>query len=553
MRLLISLLLGIAIHTVAAQNPATNQTWINSGKVSARITSAGIHADSLGGFVLGNDAPGLPPKNLLGHLAPWIGGLDPAGNLKLACEMDDPTVSDWQQGIRGVTGSGKVWKVSREQISEHISDFQDNGVIDNPIPAIFAWPAPGNPHSTLLNEFAIPPQYRPLPHFYDHNNDGIYDPYDGDYPTVGHLASFSNLVPEQLVCAPFFDNGLHALSASVKEISMNGMLTAFTLDCNEKEFAQNTIFFAYSFSYEDIERADSAYFGLFADFELGYPHDDYLGCSMPKKAAVYCYNADTLNDLVAGQNPAMISINSFRGPLDTFGNLIELSHAIPILHSNEFPAAVRRPHLPIGFYRYLSGHWRDGSPLLAGGIGYNSGGEKVKFAFPGHPSNADGWSEISASNPLSDREMIISYGPLTIKPGAVNEVFFSISALTEKGPSAQLQRLDEFRLLQEHLLENNPIGQPLCASTATKEHTKQGISVFPNPASSRLIIRTDISGAITLTLFNAFGSKVLEKTELTSEGKIIERSIANLPAGLYILRWEAADGRHGTHKIIVQH
>ena len=149
--------LFLLASTLAAQNPATDQAWLNTGNISLRITPTGIHADSLGGFLL--NRPGVAPVNLLSHLTPWICGLDPAGNLRAACEMDDQFVSDWKPGIRGIDNSAKVWKVTKEQITSHLADYEDNGVIDDPIAEIFSWPGTENPFSQLFNGFDIESSY----------------------------------------------------------------------------------------------------------------------------------------------------------------------------------------------------------------------------------------------------------------------------------------------------------------------------------------------------------------------------------------------------------
>jgi len=207
----------------------TDHAWIGTGKVKARITPTGIHPDSTGGFLFESGIPGQPAKNLLSHLTPWVGGIDPGGNIKLACEMDDPLVSDWQAGFRGVPNSGKVWKVTIEQIATHLNDYQDNGVIDNPIPEIFAWPAQGNSFSTYYNGFAMDSIFPPnRPPFYDFDGNGKYNPEKGDYPEGPNLGSLP-IFPREMVFTPFFDNGENNLTDAAGT-DLDAHIIAFTLD-----------------------------------------------------------------------------------------------------------------------------------------------------------------------------------------------------------------------------------------------------------------------------------------------------------------------------------
>jgi hypothetical protein len=544
-------LLLLCSQITFSQTPASDHAWIGTGKVSARITSTGIHADSTGGFLLENPVLGMPPLNLLSHLAPWVAGIDPAGNLNLACEMDSPDLSDWSPGIRNVPNSGKVWKVTRAQIDEHIADFQDNGVVDNPIPAIFAWPGRGNPYSMQWNGFDT--VFYAEPPYIDFDGNGIYNPDKGDYPVaVIRSAQFSSS-QDEIVYAPFFDSEMNDLTNG-SPVEMEGYLLAFTFDCNEQDFTQNSIFLAYKFIYTNMYRVDSTFFGMYADFDLGNPDDDYVGCFLPGADKIFCYNSDTLNDLVAGQNPPMMSILPYRGPLDTFGSGIGLSRVMPIFDSNSFPGT-RKPQLPYEFYNYITGSWRDGSPLTTGGIGYQTNGAVTNFAFPGHPSEPNEWSEIAEGNPLGDRALVYSYGPIVLKPGAINEVVFALSVADETGPSAQLAQLDYFQFLQDYALRDALTGplDSLCATpVSTYQPASKAASIFPNPAHSQITLRLDAPDIFDVTVFDVFGKRVLEKRNVASENQQIELPVSNLPDGVYFLQWTDKNGRLGSGKVIVQ-
>lgn len=77
----------------------------------------------------------------------------------------------------------KVWSVKKWEIQSTINDYEDNQQIDN-IPSlnILTWPGNKNPLSLELDGLDWNENnYAP---FYDRNNDGIYNPFEGDYPVL---------------------------------------------------------------------------------------------------------------------------------------------------------------------------------------------------------------------------------------------------------------------------------------------------------------------------------------------------------------------------------
>jgi hypothetical protein len=70
----------------------------------------------------------------------------------------------------------RIWKINAEKVEAFKTNFL-NGNVSNgtyPVPDDFiTWPANGN--NGLTCSFA---------HIADFNNDGIYNPYDGDYPKI---------------------------------------------------------------------------------------------------------------------------------------------------------------------------------------------------------------------------------------------------------------------------------------------------------------------------------------------------------------------------------
>jgi len=109
------------------------------------------------------------------------------------------------------------------------------------------------------------------------------------------------------------------------------------------------------------------------------------------------------------------------------------------------------PQIAPDYYNYLKGIWKDGTPMLYGGTGHQSGagtvGPQCDFMFPvdtdpcnwgtqgtppngGWNANGNYWSEETGDNgrpnPPADRRFMQSAGPFTLLPGAVNYITVGI-------------------------------------------------------------------------------------------------------------------------------
>ncbi len=67
----------------------------------------------------------------------------------------------------------RVWKLSKQEIEYHQTHWWETGY--QPVETILTWP--GNGYTTNEQMYKIAP-------FYDNNNDGVYNPTNGDYPVI---------------------------------------------------------------------------------------------------------------------------------------------------------------------------------------------------------------------------------------------------------------------------------------------------------------------------------------------------------------------------------
>ncbi|MCB0581169.1 MAG: T9SS type A sorting domain-containing protein, partial [Phaeodactylibacter sp.] len=324
------------------------------------------------------------------------------------------------------TNWDRIFSVFRHQIEAHIADFEDNGVIDNPIREILGWPAQGNPRFSEVYGFDLPDTPQGLAPFSDQDADGIYDPLAGDYPMIRNSA----VIPSQITWVVFNDNGNIHSESNGNPLQMEVQLTAWAFDCSDNPQLNNAVFTSYKLINRGIEPLDSLFMGLWTDFDLGCHTDDYIG-SAPALNTVFAYNSDNEDDPSCSLGITSYGLNPPAQAITVLNR--QLSYAM--YYNNAPQAATSAPSSPQLYYNLLTGRWADGTPLSFGGTGYDPGGTNppTSYAFPDDPNDPDGWSEITEASEQQDRRTVASVALGRLQPGAMAEVDFALSYFREDG------------------------------------------------------------------------------------------------------------------------
>jgi hypothetical protein len=542
-------------QNIVAQTPLPDHAWIGTGRVSAKINNKGALVTDF--LVPNEDGDGDSLISTVSEISIWMGGLDPAGNLILAIQKPDTALSDFWGGFRNVPNSAGVWKVTKEEIEQHTQDFEEDGDIDVMIPSIFSWPGWSNPYSQQFNGFSLDSihNYLTAP-FADNPFDwnGIYEPHLGEHPFIDYVIYNFDKEPDEIVYTPY-----HTKETAPSIIKLNGKAVFFVYYCDDATFLEDAIFGYTQFIYTGQERLDSFFLSYYVDGNIGNPGDDYLG-SLPYSGTTYFYNADSIDEDGFESNPPIFGFDIHSGILDTFGHYQGVSNVIPIHRFDEgFPPGTTAPQLPQEYYNYITGSWRDGSPLSYGGDGYQENTQTASFIFPGNPGNPAEWSEISANTLPGDRRAVISSGPVTIKPNAGNRSFFSFENVSGDNIAEQVERLRQYSLTQEDFFytdyfppDPSPFDTIACLNTTSvNQPTSISGLIFPNPASTHLTLRAEESGLQQVALFDMLGRTVASRQNFPADSQEITLPVAGLPSGIYLLQWTMRDGRRGSGKILV--
>ncbi|MBL7826216.1 MAG: T9SS type A sorting domain-containing protein [Saprospiraceae bacterium] len=472
----------------------------------------------------------------------WMGGIDPAGNLKTAAvDYRSSGNGDYSAGPLsedGITDAftcanwDKIFIVNGSDINQFLQDLPlDAGQAIIQYRGIMGWPARGNPYFQQIWGFDLPFNTSPLAPFWDANGDAIYDPLDGDYPAV-ELRGIPLFVPAQIVWCVFNDQkgGSPHTTSNGDAIQAEIQLTAWAFNCPDLPILNNTIYTSHKIINRATEPIDSFYAGIWIDFDLGCYTDDYVGCR-PDHSTIYAYNADVVD---GAQGSNCNGVPTFPNPpvqsVTFLNENLEGTHIMD--HFTAFGGTSPNGIPPVSYYNSLSGSWPDGTPLTSGGSGYG-GSTPVDYLFPDDPAEPGGWSMCTANLPLSDMRVIGSQKFGTLFPGQVAELVTAWSVHQNPdlpcGIGNTLPDVDDLIFL--HASGYESVCSPI---TTAPIYPSDSLDLFPNPTAATATLRYGSIPVEEIRVFDPSG-KWLQTIEV-SEKEQTEINLKNLPAGLYILR-----------------
>lgn len=449
----------------------TEETDLNINNVRARLGTSGDvwwdkGAQRAGYIVPKPSDPTVAAPASIYAGGVWLGGYDGAGNLKVAISDFPRTTSrDFFPGPLTEDGRtdretcrlwDRFWIVYLDEILEFRQAFlraEEEGrtlPLDSVPESVLKWPGVGNPYFEQYNGFPLPQGGLPLAGFYKHypDEDPIYDPLRGDLPAIEIRGCpiTPDQIPDMMVFWIYNDAGnVHtALSNPSEPFQMEVQAQAFAYQTGDQ--VNDMTFIRYKLLNRAAAPITRTYFAMWVDPDLGCSDDDYIGCDTVRSLA-YIYNSDAVDgtsgtscgsQITYGYNIPVLGVDYFRGPLaDTilfdengipYEEEIELGMSSFMYYdrtSNN--QAMQDPGSTQQAYNYLTGRWRDGSPLTYGGNGFNPDGTPIRYAFPNEPNDINGWSMCSENLTPGDPRTIQASGPFTLNVGRINELIVGIA------------------------------------------------------------------------------------------------------------------------------
>lgn len=548
-----------------AQAPVSETIHVNS--VEAKVWSNGNlfgYGNERGFKVPASDDNDSIKIATFRRVVPWMGGYDDFDNLKIACASptSNSTInaSDFTPGIIGVEGYNQIWKITKAEIQAHRADFEDNGVIDNPVTAVMDWPG------TLTL-----PQYPSWPNplvstkvapFYDIDDNNIYEPLSGDFPLPQFRAASVRGIPDEMLFFAFHDNGpLEHPHTHGRDMEIQVFCTVWAFFCPEEPALNNSIFVSMEYLNTGTDPLNALHLGFLMNFEIGNNNDDFIG-SIPNKNIYYGYNGDDFDQNGFGNASPVVGV--FRighEPLIPIGSPYPVEYFMQInAPGSMVPTAIGYPASPQRFYNYLTGHWQDGTPLRMGGNGYHpqDTSAAARLIYPGDPTDTTGWSEPTAGNIPGHRLGLVSY--YSVFPQFSNRIkrnfCFNWARQTnaDNPLKAALEQIQSNEFFMDQLISYDPqfpVATPSCLSwnsTATVSPQTKAISISPNPTTGTCHLSYPDGVLEDIAITDLHGQTVFQQHTISTSEITLD---LRLPSGMYFLTATTSDNKRLTQKLII--
>ena len=551
-RAFLTLLAAISIGSVLAQASCPDSTPVlESGRLRALVDGTGLtFAPDYDGSVFYTNSGGIE-AGLVFAQGIWIGAQVPGGETAMAAQGYIGLGGDQGDFYSGTVDTTNrrpdtaslfcsIAKVTRAQIEAHLADLED-GRLDDPIPAILAWPGAGNVAYDVGTHDLAP--------FVDADGDGVYEPAAGDVPAITGDHAVWWVMND-------FGNNNESGSARSPEVEVQGLLEGFDSDASPE--LSSALKLSYRITSRNRERLDSLAIGLWQDVDLGCPEDDYVG-SLPSLEAIYSYNADTVDGVdgrdcgattTFGAAPPVL-VSRLLGVRDQDGDAAAATGAIAMRRptpSVPVPEGMIGPTKgrPDEFYNLLRARYTDGTPITAAGIGYDTDGPITSWIYDGNPADSMAWS--ACGSVAGDFWTVLSARPSgPLLPGhsvTVEYALFALDDIPLPCPNAEVIA-EATERLTERLLARPPIVSSVLAASGPVA----SIRVYPNPsgAAGFAVRLPTLTPGARLEIADAAGRSV--RTYVTT-GEVQE--VRGLAPGVYVARLTDASGARSAQRIIVQ-
>lgn len=546
---LLSAAFSLAGFTATAQTIVAGTAYLEANNIRSSVSAYGT--------MWNNTQTGQSeceyPKNSGKHVgyasSIWLGGYDAGGSLKASAQTYLSSGFDYFPGPLDATTNtvstatvqlwNKVWKVSQKQIDSAILAVIAGQPNQIPL-AVKEWPAKGNIlaagfNGTIITNLATTTRdYAP---FVDVNGDGKYNALQGDYPKIKG---------DEMLWWVFNDMGNVKTASGSQGIGIEIQASAYAYKRNT--IADNIQFYEYTVFNRGNQQLDSAKIGVFADLDLGYYLDDFVGYDSTRNLA-YQYNATSVDGNGAvghyGANPpiagiTLLQVNSSNATTnsiaDRFVYFTQLSGAA---------AAISEPTNALEYYRYLTGANKIGNLFTNDFTGAATpstaygAGPTTKYVYTGNPSTAGQWSECYCQNTPGDRKFLLSSKLFSLTGQSSYKIAYALVVAPGAGgcPNVNITGLQQTADTARNLYWNAPVA-PIPTGISKVSVDKNSLHIFPNPTTQSVFVETGYTGREkeNIRLMDALG-KTIAVPSSRSNGRY-ELNVSALANGVYTILYE---------------
>lgn len=430
----------------------------------------------------------------------------------------------------------KVWTVKGEDILAHKKDFLDGQIDEVPSDDILMWPANGN--QQLGVEF--PGGY--LAPFFDRSADGIYDPYDGDYPSV--FVNDNILIPQEMAFS-VYNMKEEIMGEESPELQVNVIM--YTLNCNDIDELNRAVFTKHIIINKSTDTYKNTNVGLWLDHDIGSYSDDFIGCNA-ERDLFYAYNSDSVDgpstsgEKIFGNNPPVQGSRILSHDMTSFVTPSRIT-------AGGFPG-MDYPETAVEARNFLNGKWRDGTSLSYGKTGYNPATQdaSIRYIFPDSPLDIDGWSMFTDDAGIFDRTSVASVFIGDLFPEQTIELDMVHMVTTESS-------LDHIEKVDKHFDEmdilknfyNNLSTENCNLNVVSNEEIEfnSEFTILPNPAKDIIQIESE-ENIEEFLIYNSAGILIDQIIESTNSSISIDYT-----PGVYFISAKIGGKRSEIQKLVV--
>jgi len=426
-----------------------------------------------------------------------------------------------------------VFKVSKEDILAHIEDFEDNGVIDNPIPSIFGWPARGNRFfkdfynidlTSVSTRVALAPFENRL------SNQNTYEPDKGDFPMFRLDVYFQEKVLPEFIYFTSVCLDPEYWEGNQTTIGM----TTYNLECEEGSNINNTFFTDYSISNMGINDGNCVGSGIKNKLS---DNESFVSSTMDEMAYMvmdsdkYDFGA-YVQQMIRTSSLASSMDRNCENTFDTIDFKSKFDN-VNIMYKDTLSTVHLDYHSTMEEYHNVltKGMWPDGTSMTVGGEGYSIDSEDTTyFAFQGDLLVENDWNEYSAETVFGKKDAIYSSTFQAILQAGSRSDFrsYAHTFLPKSSRDDVYTAIEKLRDIYFLYIWNTErdwnldlCEQPL---NSTSKETAE-INIFPNP-TNQISMFSKVMDVVSV--YDISGKLLAKETDISSF------DLSKFPVGLYI-------------------
>lgn len=449
----------------------------------------------------------------------------------------------------------RVWKLDRGMIANHVNNYQNSGY-EMP-DEIRTWPGNGDVGNNEAEQLAP---------YYDSNENGAYDPENGDYPLIRG---------DQSIFFILNDDTDHTASQGMR-LKTEVHVMAYAFNTSEDETLNNTILVHYDVFNRSERDYDDTYFGILSNSYLQNIRQNLFGTDVALTSCFFYSPSEY------GQAPAasttilggpLLESDGVDNPLGECDEGITGSGFGDGLLDNERLGLMTSVE-PNYFYNSWWKNTEEKSKVLAedrsllmkaigmdydgrhhlsyGGNGFASGGAygpDCRYMYPWESDPCNYGLEGEEPNGPKEwkdsfegaRSGLTSAGPFTFEAGSKEE--FDIAYVyafdpddNSDTPSVNLLKQRIADLLQKR--DNGEIYPYFITETGIQESPQEikEALIYPSPAQNNITVRAELKNSASYNIFSSTGACVMSGT--LSSGLNHPLSVNQFNTGIYIIKIE---------------